>query len=326
MNDVKVTITLSKVPGRLGFGIPLIFQGVADKAVEYTECADVEAVKTAGFDTESNVYAAASLMFKQENAPAKIAVMAATENAVTALAKVFDKGWRQLVVVSLGEDGESTVKDIASYIEEKNEKMFFPTVATAGEATDITEMDRTFIVVHTNPLASAAIVGATAGLDAGSFTYKNMIIKGVEPMDMTATEVEALGNKVTIVTKAGDVVTTDGVVSSGEFADIVDSKDYVIQQIEYQTQKALNAQPKIPYDNTGISALENITVNVLKEAHGMGIIATKDDGTAAYSTNFAPRAETDALDREKRAYRMGQFAFELAGAVHEVEIKGEIVV
>lgn len=325
MNDVKVTITLSKAPGRLGFGIPLIMQGVADKAIDYTECADVDAVVAAGFDSESNVYAAAQLIFMQENAPAKIAVMATTETAEVALPKVFDKDWRQLIVVSVGEDGESSISVIGNYLESKKDKMFFPTVATVGEVGEMA-LDRVFVTVHDNPLASAAIVGATAGRDPGSFTYKNMIIKGVEPMDMTAVEVEALGNAVTIVKKAGDIVTSDGIAASGEFADIVDSKDYVIQQIVYYTQKALNAQPKIPYDDRGIATLENITVNVLKDCFNIGIIAAKEDGTPDYSTDFAPRSETNASDRADRAYIMGKFTFGLAGAVHTVEIKGEIVV
>ena len=131
---------------------------------------------------------------------------------------------------------------------------------------------------------------------------------------------------ITFVTKAGDNVTSEGKVAGGEYIDIVDSKDYVISNLEYKTQKLLNSQPNIPYDNNGIALLESVAVDVMKDAYNNGIIVANDDGTPAYAVSYASRENTEASDRAARKYVGGQFAFTLAGAIHEAEITGEIII
>lgn len=79
-------------------------------------------------------------------------------------------------------------------------------------------------------------------------------------------------------------MTSEGTVMGGEYADIIDSKDYVVRNIAYKSQKLLNSSPKLAFDNTGISQLEGVVTNVLKEASLMGIIAVGDD-----ASRFIPR-------------------------------------
>ena len=88
----------------------------------------------------------------------------------------------------------------------------------------------------------------------------------------------------------------------------------------------LNDNNKITFDNVGISQLENVVTSVLADAYANGIIATNEDGTAAYTTNFATRAETSASDRASRTYKGGNFTFDLAGAIHNATINGTIEV
>ena len=324
MNDVKVTIEIMKAPSKLGFGIPLILVTGADKAVAYKEYASIDEVK-ADYAETTDTYKMAALIFLQDSCPEKIACCSATTAMSDALDAVFDKGWRQLLLATPA-DGD--VKAAAEYIEVRKDKMLFATVADLSEVTALGKGDRTFVWYHTNPLFAAALVGATAGLDVGSFTYKNLILKGVDPMDLAdaeITEAHAV-NANTFVTKAGDNVTSEGKVLSGEYADIVDSKDYIIQQIVYREQKLLNSSKKIPYDNPGISALESVVAGVLLEAYNNGMIATNEEGLPDYSVTFKPRSETDPSDRAERKYVEGTFSFGLAGAIHTVEIKGQIIV
>ena len=330
VKDVKVTIDLLKPIGKVGFGYPLILAPNSEKAVAYTECTSVADVKKAGFDEKTGVYKAAYLMFLQNNCPTKIAVCATTDSAVEALPALITKDWRQLIVVSETDDAWAT--DIPAYIETTN-KMYFATQATTPTEAKYKDYERTVAFVYTGTddysrVAAAALVGATAGYEAGAITYKNIVIRGLTAEIMSATELEALHEKgaITIVEKAGDIVTTEGIVGSGEYIDIIDSKDWVVQNIEYQTQKTLNNMAKVPYDNNGIAILESVALNVLKTAYNNGMIGTNDDGSPAYAVNYALKENSADENIAARRYINGQFSFVLAGAIHYVEINGEISV
>lgn len=324
-SDVKVKIDLTKPVGRLGFGFPLILSIGAAK--DYAECSTLEAVVTAGFEASTDTYKAAALMFSQNHPPAKIAVAgaASADTAVTTLTGIASNGWRQLVIVGAQSTNYSAV---ATYVNTLPDKMLFCTVSDDSGLTDLGSGDKTVGFVHSNSLAAAALAGEAAGMDPGSFTYKNLILSGIDPMSLSDADIEDIhdANGITFITKAGDNVTSEGKAMSGEYIDIIDSKDYIIQQIEYATQKMLNTADKVPYDNNGIAMLESAAVNVMKDAYEKGIIATGEDGKPAYSVSYALREETDENDRAERKYFGGQFSFELAGAVHYVEITGEIII
>lgn len=331
--DVKVKIDLTKPIGKKGFGYPLILEANAasgTSAIAYTECYSLADVISAGFDINSTVYKTASLLLSQDNAPEKFAVVRSNVDSATALASVLEKGWRQLIITD-----DSDAYDVAEAIEATDDKLFFTTITdkTAPVVNATKDYTRTVIFYYTSAKVSgacveAALVGATAGLDVGSFTYKNIILNGVDPLDLTDSEIaEFTTNKIiTIVSKAGDNVTTEGKVRKGEYIDIVDSRDYVLQQLEYKTQKLLNESKKIPYDNTGIAMLEATAIDVMQDAFNKGIIATDSNGTAMYSVNYSLASEVSSTDKTERKYVDGKFSFTLSGAIHEVEITGEIII
>ncbi len=169
-------------------------------------------------------------------------------------------------------------------------------------------------------------MGETAGRDPGSFTYKNMIISGLVPMEsLDAAAVETLHESggFTLLRKAGDIVTSDGMTLAGEYIDIIDSRDWVATNIEHKGQKLLNALPKIPYTDAGIAALEGVAVNVLAEAHKMGMIA-EEGGAPLYRTSSIPREQTTEEERVRRAYNHLTFEFTLAGAIHNAKFSGSM--
>lgn len=330
--DVKVKIDLTKPVGKLGFGTPLILEENAAKEIAYKVVTNVEEVVTAGYEEGTKVYKAAALIFEQTNAPDKIALYATTGTAATALAdtQLVSKDWRQLIVVSTGE-AATEVGTIIEKVEALDGKMYF-----AGlDADDSTEITVTGIrrsvlfyctATEAAPVPVAALVGETAGRDAGSFTYKNMILKGIEPQELSDAQVTAIHEKggITFLTKAGDNVTSEGKVAGGEYIDIIDSEDYIIQQLAFKSQQVLNAADKIPFDNNGIALLESVAVDVLQTAYNGGMIATATDGTPEYSVSYALRSATTEEDRAKRRYMGGKFSFAMAGAIHESTVTGTI--
>lgn len=327
VKDITVNITMVTAAGSLGLGYPLVIQGKAEKAADYTEFNSVADIIAAGFDTSTEIYKACAAIFGQANKPKTVAVVATTGTVLEWLTANITKGFRQIVPI-LGSD-DSTIEEIITFINTTDDKMLFFAV-TAASAIPTIKSERAVAVVYAGKSVypNAAVVGASAGLAAGSFTYKNLILTGIEPEDLSAAQVKAVheAGGICVVKKAGDIVTSEGKTTSGEYIDIVDSKDYIISNIVYQGQKLLNNSKKVPFDNVGISQLENVVTGVLADAFRNGIIAVNEDGTPAYATNFETRAETPAGDRAVRTYNGGKFTFDLAGAIHNATINGTIVV
>lgn len=332
--DVKVRIDLSKPIGNRGFGVPLILLEHAEKEVPYTKVSDIAGLESLGIDNKNIVHKAAKLMFAQAKAPETIAVRAVTTPATTALAdaSLVDKDWRHLIVVSGGAEA-SDVEEISELVEAMNQKLYFAGLDVDDTtAINIADLRHTVLfycdATEDVPVPVAALVGETAGRTAGSFTYKNLILKGIAAQDLTDTQIEAIHQKggITFVSKAGDNVTSEGKVAGGEYIDVIDSEDYVVMQLAYKTQKLMNSVAKIPYDNNGIALLESVAKDVLQGAFNNGMIATKADGSPDYWVNYALRENTQETDRAARKYLGGNFGFALAGAIHTVEISGSITV
>lgn len=331
-NDVKVYIDLTKPIGKVGFGMPLILQENAEVEVAYTEVSSISELVEAGFVADSIVYQAALLLFSQNNAPKQIAVHAVTSAADAALANdvLTSKSWRQLIVVSESETA-TEVSKIITAVEALEGKMVFIGL-DVGDSTTITTsgLRRTVLfycdATEAVPVPVAALVGEIAGRAAGSFTYKNLILSGIEAQDLTDAQIEAIHKKggITFVQKAGDNVTSEGKLAGGEYIDVIDSEDYIIQQLAYKSQKLLNNAAKVPFDNNGIAMLESVAVDVLQGAFNDGMIAINADGSPAYSVSYALSEDVNEKDRANRRYLGGTFAFKLAGAVHEMEITGTI--
>ena len=332
--DVKVHIDLTKPIGTVGFGIPLILIEHAESAIAYTEVSNVDEAKTAGVAADSNAYKALQLLFSQTHAPKTAAVCAVTGDAATALADplLTDRDWRQLIVIAGGEEA-TAVSAVITAVEALDGKLYFAGLDVDDATEIVTSNLRRTILFYCDatedvPVPVAALVGETAGREAGSFTYKNLVLSGVKAQALTDTQIENIHKKggITFVTKAGDNVTSEGKLAGGEYIDIIDSEDYIIQQLAYKTQKVLNNAAKIPYDNNGIALLESVAIDVLQDAYNNGMIITNTDGTPGYTVSYMLRENTKETDRANRVYLGGSFSFALTGAIHQVEITGSITV
>lgn len=329
-NDVIVKISQKQVAGTPGFGFPLIIVGGAETPAAYKECGSLDEVIEAGFTEGTAIYKQANALFAQNNKPSKVAVCSGQGKITETLDLLKDKDFRQVIIGATPIDpaGE-TIQEIARYIEESESHMLF---VSTDENTlkELAGLDRTVAIIYGGGSegVEGAIVGATAGQAVGSFTYKNIILKGITPDNYTDREIEEIhvagGN--CIVRKAGDIVTSEGKTTSGEYIDVIDGRDYIIRNIAYQSQKLLNTSPRLSFDNAGISQLEGVVTNILAQAFSTGIIGAGDDGSPQYATDFATRAEVSAEDRKLRTYNGGKFSYSPSEAVHYATINGTIEV
>lgn len=293
---------------------------------------------------------AVETVFMQEDAPEKVGLLGCE---VDEICYYINNDWRYLI--EIGTCSYLNILGAAKYIEICGAKKVFGAIvrdnSVSGHSDGITYSDylkyvyntvkdyeRTFIfVVHATDVngvyalnnVAAALVAKTSSKAVGSYTYKNQSLKGLNAdLDITKsalTDYHAHGCNA-YVHKTGYDVTSEGKLVNGEYIDILDAKDWIVTQIEYRTQQALITNDKVPYTNTGIDYLASICVDVLNEAYNNGMINTTDDGLPDYSVNYAPRSETKASDREQRRYVEGKFSFSLAGAIHEVEVNGTILI
>lgn len=328
VSDVDVIIGVSEQSGEAGSWYPLIYvKGTSESTTttfkEYSKLTDI----VVDYAKDTAAYKAAALMLTQEieGRPDKIAICSGGTDVMATLASYMDKSWRQLIIA--GEDYDSAVAEAI----EATEKLYFTHFATTQALkTASVKYSRTVAIVYTgedvaNP--EAALVGRTAGYEAGSFTYHSKTLLGVTPEKFTQAQVkeilEAGGN--VYVTKNGKVASHGGIVTSGEYIDIIDSKDYIVQNIRYDVQEVTLKNKKIPYTNVGIAKYETAVRNVLARAFNNGMIADDENGQGLYSTSFKSRTETTASDRLARNYPYGEFEFELAGAIHSAKITGVVV-
>lgn len=326
IKDVVVDISKQQIPGNTGLGTPLVIAGGAEKTVPFTECRKIEDVEAAGFTAETEVHKQCEAVFAQKNRP-RVAAVCATEGKIgEKLEELKAHSFRQIIPI-LGE-GEN-LTELAGVIEKTKDKMLFIKVSDVSELPE-EKYDRTFAIVYKgkSPGVEGAVVGASAGYKAGEITYKNLILAGIEPEDLAGEKVDAIhkAGAVCILKKVGDVVTSEGFVLSGEYADVIDSIDFIVNNIAYKSQKLLNDNPKIPYSDIGISQLEAVTYGVLSAAYQQGIIDVTDKGDPDFRTKFLKRSECPSDEIRERIYNGGYFEFGIMSAIHYAKISGLLTV
>lgn len=335
LSDVKVRISTVKPIGLAGFGKPLII-AEAVGGHPYTEYVDLEGLAV-DFAEGTEVYKMAETLLSQPDHPARFAVAAYDPATVVAgepttasglVEKLLGQDWYFLLAEERDPIGIGAIADVVEAGSARGlPKLFSTQVPLASDLAGFGELDRTFIAVHSDEeRIDAAIVGAVGSREVGSVTWQGKTLEGITPRNLSATELDAIEivNAYAYVTKAGDPVTSEGKVMSGEYIDVMHGMDWVKANIEQTVQQIKNRSGKIPYTDGGISTLEAGVMSVLKTGFNQGIIAEDEAGNPLYSTNFLRRAEMTQEDRALRRYTGGRFAFELAGAIHTAEINGSV--
>lgn len=333
LHDVEVTIDLKKPSGLVGLGKPLI---LAEKAGTSTikNYSDIEAVK-ADFAEDTNAYKKAFAIFAQEHRPKEIAIAtydpadADINSPKKAIEKYFGADW----FFAITADAELTEEvEVADYIEAQKFKIYVVKTIDAQTRNAFKSKAYDYVINFYHPTAGeeadAALVGELGSREVGSITWKFKTLKGITPIDISESELNAIHNDgaIAYVTKVGIPQTSEGIVVSGEYIDVMHGKSWIKADAENRIQTAFARNDKIPFDHRGISLLAGELTNTLRQAFSQGIIAEDSEGNPLYTITAKSRDEVPAEERAQRIYNGLSFSFELAGAVHEANITGEILV
>lgn len=345
---VDVVISLGDRPiSQAGFSIPLILSDntvLADRVTSYTDPADLI---TDGFLATDPTYKAAVAIMSGEFAPRefKVGTYDSTvapgpeESVVEALAAIEaeDSDWFFIVATS---HVEADVLAIAAYAE-TNKKIYVTstqdTDVGTSATTDIASQLQTLQYNNTLTLYAAdantnypegGVIGAVASLIPGSTTLHGKTLPGVATSNFSRTAANfATGKNANIYSMIGGVgFFKDGKMASGRFFDVTWGSLYLEARMEEDVFALIKRQSdlgrKVPYTDAGLLLIETVMYARLQQSVAEGFLA-------AYPAPkvFTPLVDSIAVnDRANRIVPNIPFEARLAGAAHEVVIRGYVEV
>lgn len=170
--------------------------------------------------------------------------------------------------------------------------------------------------------SGVALLARCLAFDPGSLTFAFKDLTGVAVDALTTGEQTLLeGKNLNYYTsRSGASITYPGKVASGEFADVTHFLAWLDAELQLQLFQAIRANPKLPYTNTGLGAIEGTIKAVLKRGARMGGLI--DDERLTVTMPLLD--EIDSVTRANRIVPNIEFGGYLAGAIHNVQVVGTV--
>jgi hypothetical protein len=231
------------------------------------------------------------------------------------------------------DSASETNVDLVSAWTETQKKLYFVTTnssavldGTSTMGSDLLALgrDRTVIIWAKNPSECAAMawVGVGAPAEPGSITWAMKSLSGVTPKALTATQKAALeADSVNhYQTVKGYNITRKGVVTSGEFIDIIHGIDALEADIQESVFGLLANSAKVPFTAGGLDLVANAILGALKRFEG-------EQALLVPNTSVVLMPELSAVSTADKAARRltgVRFSATLGGAIHYVSITGTL--
>ena len=238
--------------------------------------------------------------------------------------------------VAIDSAAEADVLAVAGWVQPRT-RLYMAKTADAAvldplDDTDIasvltdTEQGRTALFYHS--LAAAAYpelawAGGQLPKTPGSTTWAFKRAPGIPSDSFSSAQVTALKSKRVNYTEnvAGLTRVFGGYTSRpGFFVDVTRGLDYVAQRMNEDVFILLTSNDKVPGDDRGSAMVESTIWARLNQSVAEDIFID-DDNLSVFVPSFAER---DIADRASRLLTGCRFTANLAGAIHEVEIIGEV--
>lgn len=333
LQDVIVTIDPFRPSAKTGFGKLMI---LAEKAGEskIKNYANIEEVAK-DFSETTNAYKKAAAFFEQKDEPQLLSIatydptsLEAPLTVKDAIEKYYDEDWYFVITADALLTDQLAVAD---FIEGRKFKQYVvkTTDPESRNAFKVKEYSRIQDFYHPfeNEEPDAALIGAVGNLQPGTITWKFKTLKGITPLKIAADELKRIhedGANV-YVTKSGEGQTSEGIVVSGEYIDVIHGMDWIKYNIEHDMQETFRTNDKISFRSGGISLLETDVINVLERAAEFGIVNKDDeDESPLYTVTAKPKSEMPEDEVRKRIYSGLSFSYEPEDAIHMTKIHGEI--
>ena len=304
-----------------------------------------------GYETSSAAYTAATVAFSQNPSPDEMLFIIREketgketyEDVATTLARANAQA--AFYGIHLTEFRDSEDIEAAKTWAEANEKMLgfeftdidncpvknFSAYRTFGVFSGLADGYDADAQPAENEYVALAWMAKCFGYDPGTETWNLKELASVVPSKLSATQKKSLEDKNlnTFLRYAGCNCTIGGKMLSGEWIDVIRFRDWLKNELQIRAFNALKANRKVPFTDAGIGLIEGIINAVLKDGQDIGGIALTeydDDDNPVYGyTVTVPKAsELTEAERKSRKLTNCKWSARLAGAIHAVEISGNL--
>lgn len=333
LNGLEATFTTDATPivTEITAGLKIAIDALSQNVVVTDNTTDIDIESVAIADQYSFYVANTAILSQKDNTPD-----GGGGGIVSDIAAVQQENdeWYALHLTNLG---EAVILAAAVYIETIIKLMVTSSLDT--EILDVAVTDdiasdlqtagyaRTALLYH--PKANvqypgAAWAGKNLPLDPGSITWMFKTLAGVDFVDLSPTQMLNAKNKDCnmYIQLAGINITQYGVTSAGEFIDITRSVDFIRARLQENIFALLANSGKVAFTDTGIALVE-AEVRAVLELATTNTILTKDP---AFTVSVPLAADVPTLDKAARTLPDVLFEGVLAGAIHKVEVSGQISV
>lgn len=255
-----------------------------------------------------------------------------------------DRGYDTLLNSILNEDpnfyavmalsnSDANIDTIATWVNaNKRLGLFGPHVGDPGDFTATADAlmsgnnDRVASIPHRagrEEFIEAAWAGRCLPNAPGSQTWSLQELSGPVADSWTDSEITTLeaDNSNYYTNVAGLSITRNGVTHGGEYIDVTRSLDWLTARIQERIFAVLVNAKKIPYTDSGVQMIANEVRSQLLRAEVIGVL---EPGSSLVTVTRV--ADLPTADRAARLLSGISFSGRLAGAVHTVQIEGNLTV
>lgn len=167
--------------------------------------------------------------------------------------------------------------------------------------------------------------------DPGSETWVHKQLATVLPSNLKTAQAKSLESKHLnyMITVASRNITMLGQTCAGEWIDLIRFRDWLKNDMQVRVVNLMVTRKKIPYTDGGIALVQNQMIASLKAGVAAGGIAPDEydeDGNLnpAFVTHVPIAANITATQKASRILTDVSFEARIAGAIHMVEIGGNL--
>lgn len=246
-------------------------------------------------------------------------IVLASRNAADVLAMAeWTESHTKIFVTATAEEGakdRTVTTDIGSQLQKKE---YYRTMCWYHELADTEYLD-------------AAVMGRVFAIKPGAETWANKRLSAISADNLTETEFQALaGKNINTFERFRNIsITQTGKVAAGEWTDVIRFRDWLVEEIKTNVFTLLINRDKVPYLDSGITAIESVVRKALKDGQDAGGIAADEydengDLNLGFDVSVPLAANITPNQKASRILKDVEFVARLAGAIHAVQITGSL--